>query len=114
MPPKKKAAPKKDVKPKVVKPEPKQEVPEKKAEPVSKAPPAPVATKPAAKAEVKPVEKVVIERSSGSKALDEAAKNIVMLAAPFAEFSQKMRNEVDIINISRSWKFTNSSKLIKN
>lgn len=60
------------------------------------------------------VEKVVIEKSSGSKALDEAAKNIVMLAAPFAEFSQKMRNEVDIINISRSWKFTNSSKLIKN
>ena len=42
------------------------------------------------------VENIVVDKSSGSKELDEAAKNIVMLSAPFAEFSSKMRNEVDV------------------
>lgn len=60
------------------------------------------------------VNKIVVDRSSGYKELDEAAKKIVMLAAPFAKFSPKMRNEIDIVNISRTWKFTDSNKLLTN
>ena len=60
------------------------------------------------------VEQIVVDKSSGSKELDEAAKNIVMLSAPFAEFSSKMRNEVDVVNISRTWKFTKTNQLLTN
>ncbi|MFP8968194.1 energy transducer TonB [Pokkaliibacter sp. CJK22405] len=43
--------------------------------------------------------------SSGHKALDDAAKRIVHLAAPFAPFPPKMRSEVDELEIIRTWTF---------
>jgi len=60
------------------------------------------------------VDNVVIEKSSGSKTLDEAAIRIVRLGEPYASFSDRMRNEVDILNITRTWKFTETNQLLSN
>ncbi len=57
------------------------------------------------------VESIQVERSSGSKILDQAAINIVEMAAPFSRFSEAMRNKVDILGITRSWSFTRSDQL---
>ncbi|HSR02658.1 MAG TPA: TonB family protein [Methylophilaceae bacterium] len=57
------------------------------------------------------VEDVSIDKSSGSKILDEAALNIVSLAAPYAKFSQKMRKTTDILSITRTWMFTQEDAL---
>jgi TonB family protein len=52
------------------------------------------------------IENLFINKSSGYKKLDEAALNIVKLGAPYAKFPAKIHKEVDIINITRKWKFT--------
>ncbi len=52
------------------------------------------------------IESIVIDKSSGSKILDEAAKNIVNLAAPYAKFSEEMKKNTDILGITRTWTFT--------
>ncbi|KAF0191076.1 MAG: periplasmic protein TonB [Gammaproteobacteria bacterium] len=46
-----------------------------------------------------------IRRSSGSKILDDAAKRIVQLAAPYAAFSDGMRKDTDVLHITRTWQF---------
>lgn len=46
-----------------------------------------------------------IRRSSGSKILDDAAKRIVQLAAPFAPFPDDMRKDTDVLHITRTWQF---------
>ncbi len=48
---------------------------------------------------------VVILESSGRQVLDDAAVRIVRLAAPFAPFTQEMRNEMDRLEIIRTWQF---------
>lgn len=48
---------------------------------------------------------IEIRRSSGSKILDDAAKRIVQLAAPFAPFSAQMRKDTDVLHITRTWQF---------
>lgn len=57
------------------------------------------------------VEKVSIDKSSGSKILDDAAVNIVRLAAPYAKFSKTMRKTTDILAITRTWTFTQEDAL---
>jgi protein TonB len=57
------------------------------------------------------LEKVEIRRSSGHKILDAAAKRIVELAAPYSAFSEDMRKETDIIDITRTWSFTKEDSL---
>ena len=57
------------------------------------------------------VEKVHIDKSSGSKILDNAAINIVKLAAPYAKFSKEMRKTTDILGITRTWSFTQEDAL---
>lgn len=57
------------------------------------------------------LEKVEIQRSSGQKVLDDAAVRIVQLAAPFAAFPPDIRTDTDIIEITRTWTFTNTDKL---
>ena len=52
------------------------------------------------------IEKIVIDRPSGSKVLDDAAKNILNLAAPYAKFSDEMRKNTDILDITRTWTFS--------
>jgi periplasmic protein TonB len=57
------------------------------------------------------VESVEINKSSGSKVLDDAAKNIVNLAAPYAAFSDEMKKNTDILGITRTWTFTQEDLL---
>lgn len=57
------------------------------------------------------IEKIVIDKSSGSKILDEAAKNILNLAAPYAKFSAEMQKNTDILDITRTWTFTQEDAL---
>lgn len=57
------------------------------------------------------VEKINIDRSSGSKVLDDAAINIVNLAAPYAKFSKAMKKTTDILGITRTWTFTQEDAL---
>jgi len=54
------------------------------------------------------VEKVEIERSSGSRVLDGAALRIVHLAGPFSPFPEGIRAHYDILSITRNWSFTRS------
>jgi protein TonB len=58
------------------------------------------------------IEKVDIDRSSGSKILDTAAIKIVEFAAPYAPFPDEMRKKVDILSITRTWTFTRSDQLV--
>jgi protein TonB len=57
------------------------------------------------------VERVEIDRSSGHPVLDEAARRIVRMAAPFAEFPDAIRRDWDILEITRTWTFTSSNQV---
>ena len=56
------------------------------------------------------VREINVRRSSGHKSLDDAAVRIVELAAPFAPFPDEILKEVDILHVTRTWKFLNSAK----
>jgi protein TonB len=51
------------------------------------------------------IHELKVMESSGHKILDDAAKHIVRLAAPFAPFSEEMRKQADILEIIRTWQF---------
>lgn len=55
--------------------------------------------------------KTDLRRSSGHKILDDAARRIVEMAAPFESFPAKLRAEADVIHITRSWEFLASNRL---
>lgn len=57
------------------------------------------------------IENIKIDRSSGHKILDEAAKKIVELGAPFAQFPDDIRKDTDILSITRTWTFTREDNL---
>ena len=57
------------------------------------------------------LDNINVRRSSRHKALDDAAIRIVRLAAPYAPFPKNFRDEVDIIHITRTWKFQHGAKL---
>jgi protein TonB len=57
------------------------------------------------------LERVDINRSSGKKVLDDSAKRIVQLAAPYAAFPEAIRRDTDVIEITRTWTFTNADRL---
>lgn len=59
------------------------------------------------------VERVEIDRSSGSPVLDAAVQRIVMLASPFKAFPANVRRETDILHITRTWAFTRSDLLLQ-
>jgi protein TonB len=50
-----------------------------------------------------------IVRSSGNAALDEAAKRIVKISAPFAELPVDLLKEVNVLVITRVWKFSDET-----
>ena len=52
------------------------------------------------------VESIDIRRSSGMPELDEAALSIVRLASPFAPLPPDIRSKVDVLHITRTWKFS--------
>ena len=60
------------------------------------------------------VDKVSVQRSSGHTLLDEAAVRIVRMAAPYAPFPPDIRKEFDIIEITRTWTFTNTDQVRAN
>jgi periplasmic protein TonB len=51
------------------------------------------------------VEEIALTRSSGSRILDDSARQIVRLAAPFAKFPPEIRRQVDRLKIIRYVKF---------
>lgn len=55
------------------------------------------------------VRNITLLRSSGTAVLDEAAARIVRLAAPFARFPEHIRNETDVLHITRTWRFERDS-----
>ena len=54
--------------------------------------------------------KEIIRRSSGHDLLDSGAVKIVRLAAPFAPFPDQIKGEVDILHVTRNWKFVNDQR----
>jgi protein TonB len=56
------------------------------------------------------VDEITVRRSSGHKVLDDAAVRIVELAAPFAPFPDDIRREVDILHVTRTWRFLNNQQ----
>lgn len=56
------------------------------------------------------VRQISVRRSSGHKVLDDAARRIVKLAAPYARFPKSIREETDILHIQRTWRFLNSNQ----
>ena len=58
------------------------------------------------------VERIDIDRSSGFKVLDDAARGIVKLAAPYAPFPPDIAKEIDVLHITRTWLFTRSDQFV--
>lgn len=58
------------------------------------------------------VDEIRVMQSSGSSILDDAAIEIVHLAAPFSPFPEAMRAEADILEIIRTWRFHEGNALI--
>ncbi len=52
-----------------------------------------------------------LRRSSGHRILDDAAKRIVRMAAPFAAFPKKLKQQADVLHITRSWEFMSNNSL---
>jgi len=59
------------------------------------------------------IQNLFINKSSGHKELDLAALNIVKLGEPYARFPAEILKNVDIINITRGWKFTEKNHFSK-
>jgi protein TonB len=57
------------------------------------------------------IEKIEINQSSGHPILDNAAKRIVELAAPYSPFPEDIRHDTDILSITRTWTFTRQDSL---
>ncbi len=49
----------------------------------------------------------IIDRSSGSPVLDRAARRIVKLASPYPPFPAEIARDTDVLEITRTWMFTN-------
>ncbi len=58
------------------------------------------------------IKDVEVNRSSGVQLLDEAAKRIVRMSAPYAAFPGDIRRDTDIIEITRKWTFTRADQLL--
>ncbi len=58
------------------------------------------------------VEQVDINVPSGHKILDDAARRIVQLAAPFSPFPSAIAKDVDVLHITRTWTFTAAERFV--
>jgi protein TonB len=54
---------------------------------------------------------VQVLQPSGQPVLDEAAKHIVNLAAPFAGFPEELKKDAQILVITRTWRFLSNYRL---
>jgi len=57
------------------------------------------------------VDRIDINRSSGHKLLDDAARRIVQMASPYAAFPPDIRRDTDVLEITRTWYFTQGDQL---
>jgi protein TonB len=57
------------------------------------------------------LDRVEVNRSSGQRLLDDAARRIVQMAAPYAAFPESIRRDTDVLEITRTWTFTNADRL---
>lgn len=57
------------------------------------------------------IENIELRRSSGQKVLDDAAIRIVRMGAPYAAFPPDIARDTDVIDISRTWRFTSSDRV---
>ena len=57
------------------------------------------------------IHNIGMDRSSGNRVLDDAAKRIVRLAAPYAPFPDNIRAETDLLHITRTWIFQSGNRL---
>ncbi len=59
------------------------------------------------------INEITLRRSSGERALDDAAVRIVKLAAPYAKFPEAIRkDDVDILHIERTWQFVSGDRFV--
>ena len=57
------------------------------------------------------VDKIEIERSSGQRVLDDAARRIVHMASPYAPFPPDIQRDTDVLVITRNWTFARGDQL---
>jgi protein TonB len=57
------------------------------------------------------VGRIDINRSSGHKLLDDAARRIVQMASPYSPFPPDIRRDTDVLEITRTWYFTQGDQL---
>ncbi len=57
------------------------------------------------------VQEVRVLKSSGHRVLDQAAVEIVRIAAPFSPFPPEIRSDTDILEIIRTWQFEKGDRL---
>ncbi len=57
------------------------------------------------------LDRVEVNRSSGKALLDDAARRIVQMAAPYAAFPEAIRRDTDVLEITRTWTFTSADQL---
>jgi protein TonB len=57
------------------------------------------------------IHSIALDRSSGNRVLDDAARRIVRLAAPYAPFPDDIRAETDLLHITRTWIFQSGNRL---
>lgn len=60
------------------------------------------------------IEDVTIMRSSGSRAIDEKARNIIMANAPYSAFPPALALKYDVIEIQRVWSFGDRLRILDN
>jgi len=56
------------------------------------------------------INQITIRKPSGHKILDDAAIRIVELASPYSPFPDHIREEIDILHITRTWRFSDKNK----
>ena len=56
------------------------------------------------------VESIAIQRSSGKPQLDQAATRIVRLAGPYSPLTEHINSTVDVLHITRTWRFSRDFK----
>jgi hypothetical protein len=60
------------------------------------------------------IEEVTIMRTSGSRAIDERARNIIMANAPFSAFPPALALKYDVIEVQRVWTFGDRLRIMDN
>lgn len=57
------------------------------------------------------ISRIDINRSSGFKVLDDSARRIVQMASPYSPFPPEIRRDTDVLEITRTWYFTQGDQL---